>query len=93
VPLKTTAGTHGDVARGRGSPINLEGRFEQWSRAAEEDGWFQDPEESGEKPKTIVTIERAKGIVSHNDSPDVGFSQSINPYRGCEQWRDTFAYG
>jgi len=85
MPLKTTAGTHGDIAKGRGSPINLEGRFEQWSRAAEEDGWFQDPEESGEKPKTIVTIERAKGIVSHNDSPDVGFSQSINPYRGCEQ--------
>jgi DNA repair photolyase len=33
---------------------------------------------------TQVTIERARSIVSHNDSPDVGFSQSINPYRGCE---------
>ena len=34
--------------------------------------------------KTEVTIERARSIVSHNDSPDVGFDQSINPYRGCE---------
>jgi DNA repair photolyase len=34
--------------------------------------------------KTFVTIEKARSIISHNDSPDVGFSQSINPYRGCE---------
>src|SRR5581483_10365084 len=34
--------------------------------------------------KTHITIEQAKSIISHNDSPDVGFSQSINPYAGCE---------
>lgn len=85
MPLKTTAGNHGEVAKGRGAPINLEGRYEWWRRERADDGWFQHEGEEPRGPKTIVTIERAKGIVSHNDSPDVGFSQSINPYRGCEQ--------
>lgn len=84
MPLKTTAGNHGEVAKGRGAPINLEGRYEWWRRERADDGWFEDREDEPRGPKTIVTIERAKGIVSHNDSPDVGFSQSINPYRGCE---------
>ncbi len=83
MPLKTTAGNHGQAAKGRGSPINPEGRFEAWARDPHDDGWFQDEEDLPQKPKTIIMIERAKGIVSHNDSPDVGFSQSINPYRGC----------
>jgi hypothetical protein len=34
MPLKTTAGTHGEVIKGRGSPINIEGRFEEWNREA-----------------------------------------------------------
>lgn len=83
MPLKTTAGNHGEAAKGRGSPINIEGRYEHWARERADDGWLQEDEEP-RGPKTVVTIERAKGIVSHNDSPDVGFSQSINPYRGCE---------
>lgn len=85
MPLKTTSGTHGEAAKGRGSPINIEGRYEAWSREQADDGWEKgEPDLEPRGPKTIVTIERAKGIVSHNDSPDVGFSQSINPYRGCE---------
>jgi len=84
MPLKTTAGNHGEPAKGRGSPANPEGRFEKWARDAADDGWFQESEESESRPKTIVAIERAKSIISHNDSPDVGFTQSINPYRGCE---------
>src|SRR5258708_5463902 len=40
--------------------------------------------ETGRPLETTVTEERARSIISHNDSPDVGFSQSINPYRGCE---------
>lgn len=83
MPLKTTAGNHGEVAKGRGSPINPEGRFEKWNRDAAEDGWFQEPPEDLPRVKTIVTIERAKSIISRHDSPDVGFSQSLNPYRGC----------
>jgi DNA repair photolyase len=83
MPLKTTAGDHGGVAKGRGASINPEGRFEIWARDAVEDDWFQEPEESASKPKTVIAIERAKSVISRHDSPDLGFSQSINPYRGC----------
>lgn len=83
MPLKTTAGNHGAAAKGRGATINPEGRFEKWSRDSADDGWFQDPGEEPAKPKTIIAIERAKSIITRNDSPDIGFSQSINPYRGC----------
>src|ERR1700682_1213909 len=83
MPLKTTAGNHGEAAKGRGASINPEGRFEVWNRDAVEDGWFQEPEESASKPKTVIAIEQAKSVISRHNSPDVGFSQSINPYRGC----------
>ena len=83
MPLKTTAGNHGEVAKGRGSPINPEGRFEIWNREASDDGWFQDPGDEPAKPRTVITIEKAKSVISRHDSPDVGFAQSINPYRGC----------
>ena len=83
MPLKTTAGTHGEVIKGRGSPINIEGRFELWQREASDDGWFQDPPEEPLRLKTTIHIEHAKSVISRHNSPDVGFSQSINPYRGC----------
>lgn len=83
MPLKTTAGNHGEAAKGRGSTINPEGRFEKWARDAADDGWFQDPGDEPAKPKTVIAIERAKSVITHNDSPDLGFSQSLNPYRGC----------
>ncbi|HUL56266.1 MAG TPA: PA0069 family radical SAM protein [Usitatibacter sp.] len=84
MPLKTTAGNHGAAAKGRGATINPEGRFEKWGRDAADDGWFQDPGEEPSKPKTVIAIEKAKSVISRNDSPDIGFSQSLNPYRGCE---------
>jgi DNA repair photolyase len=84
MPLKTTAGDHGQVAKGRGATINIEGRFEQWAREQADDGWFQDPGEEPNRPKTVVSIEHAKSIISRHNSPDVGFAQSVNPYRGCE---------
>jgi DNA repair photolyase len=84
MPLKTTAGNHGEVAKGRGSPINPEGRFEKLAREAHDDGWFQEAPEDVAKPKTVITIERAKTIITRNDSPDIGFDRSINPYQGCE---------
>ena len=61
----------------------MQGRFETAAREAFDDGWTAEEPDDREL-KTQVTIERARSIVSHNDSPDVGFSQSINPYRGCE---------
>jgi DNA repair photolyase len=83
MPLKTTAGNHGEVAKGRGATINIEGRFEVWQRESSDDGWFQAPGDEATRPKTVITIEHAKSIISRHNSPDVGFAQSVNPYRGC----------
>jgi DNA repair photolyase len=67
----------------RGARSFVQGRFESSLREPFDDGWT--PEEKEEHPlETSVTIERARSIISRNDSPDVGFDQSINPYRGCE---------
>ena len=67
----------------RGARSFMQGRFETVAREAFDDGWT--PDEKDERPlETLVTIERARSILSHNDSPDVGFDSSINPYRGCE---------
>ncbi len=54
--------------------------FDRMARPA----WFDPDGEAPPHPDTTVTEERARSIVSHNDSPDVGFDSSINPYRGCE---------
>src|SRR5687767_10168812 len=67
----------------RGARSFLQGRFESAAREPFDDGWTPEEKEAVEL-KTSVTIERARSIISHNDSPDVGFDQSINPYRGCE---------
>jgi DNA repair photolyase len=83
MPLKTTAGTHGEVIKGRGAPINLEGRFEVWNRETSDDGWFQYPQEEPLRLKTVIHLEQAKSVISRHNSPDVGFAQSLNPYRGC----------
>src|SRR5260221_13272086 len=67
----------------RGARSFMQGRFETVAREVFDDGWT--PEEKDERAlQTQVTIERARSIISHNDSPDVGFESSINPYRGCE---------
>ncbi|HMJ49791.1 MAG TPA: radical SAM protein, partial [Burkholderiales bacterium] len=70
--------------KGRGATINPEGRFESQVRESVADGWDALPEEELPKLETTVTVEFAKSIIARNESPDVGFSQSINPYRGCE---------
>ena len=75
---------HADARKGRGAGINPEGRFETIEREAFDDGWTTTERDDLPPLKTQVTIEHAKSIISHNDSPDVGFSQSLNPYVGCE---------
>lgn len=82
--MKSTAGDHGRPTKGRGASSNPEGRFEALSREPE-DAWPPDPGDEPGRPKTVVTLERAKSIISRHDSPDLNFAQSINPYRGCEQ--------
>ncbi|HEX5314587.1 MAG TPA: PA0069 family radical SAM protein [Gammaproteobacteria bacterium] len=75
-------GKEGGAIRGRGSAARPEGRFESLAHEREDDGWFP-PEEEG-RPRTTLGVDRARRVLSDNDSPDVGFSRSINPYKGCE---------
>jgi DNA repair photolyase len=71
--------------KGRGAVSNLQGRYERDQREAFDDGWEHDDEDGAPAPpKTVVTDEFAKTILSRNASPDVPFSVSLNPYRGCE---------
>ncbi|HEX2554042.1 MAG TPA: PA0069 family radical SAM protein [Microvirga sp.] len=68
--------------RGRGAASNASGRFESVQREAFDDGWDLDEERAA--VATEVIVERARTIITRNDSPDIGFDRSINPYRGCE---------
>jgi DNA repair photolyase len=71
--------------KGRGSATRLAHRFEKDQREAFDDGWEAEEEEgSGGPPATQVIWETAKSIIASNDSPDIHFDRSINPYRGCE---------
>lgn len=69
--------------RGRAAISNLTSRFERESRVRVDDGWGAD---GGlpEKLRTIVMADAARSIISRNESPDVPFDSSVNPYRGCE---------
>ncbi|HEY2753785.1 PA0069 family radical SAM protein [Phenylobacterium sp.] len=69
--------------RGRGARTNRGGRYESEVREAFDDGWTEQDVEPLQLA-TTVSPEKAKVIITRNDSPDVGFSASINPYRGCE---------
>ncbi|WP_375567743.1 PA0069 family radical SAM protein [Oceaniradius stylonematis] len=68
--------------RGRASAINPAGRFEALSRTEEDDGW----QSLEDLPpfKTEVQVEQARTVITRNQSPDISFDRSINPYRGCE---------
>jgi DNA repair photolyase len=68
--------------RGRGAQSNAVGRYEPLARVAFDDGWRS----LDELPpfKTTVQVDATRKIITRNDSPDIGFDRSINPYRGCE---------
>ena len=68
--------------RGRGAGVNMSGRFEPFSRSLFDDGW--QGLEDLPAFRTEVFEEKPKTIITRNDSPDIGFDRSINPYRGCE---------
>ena len=68
--------------RGRGALSNASGRFESAERTETDDGW--DSLATLPAFRTTVHVERARTIISTNDSPDISFDRSINPYRGCE---------
>ena len=71
-----------DRRRGRGARTNVSGRFETQTRHDMDDGW--DGLSELAPFKTEVRSEPARSIISRNDSPDISFDRSINPYRGCE---------
>jgi DNA repair photolyase len=68
--------------RGRGAQSNAVGRYEPLARIAFDDGWRT----LDDLPpfKTTVQADATRKIITRNDSPDIGFDRSINPYRGCE---------
>ncbi len=76
--------------KGRGAVSNRSGRFEPYERAPVDDGWASGghsggPEGAPPEPlQTVILPDRSRSIIARNDSPDVGFDRSINPYRGCE---------
>jgi len=73
----------GVEAHGRGAVTNASGRYERFTSEAFDDGWTG--EDAEPRPlRTELTPEKARVILSRNDSPDIGFDRSINPYRGCE---------
>jgi DNA repair photolyase len=68
--------------RGRGALSNASGRYEPKARVGFDDGW----QSLEDLPPfaTTVTVDATRKIITRNDSPDIGFDRSINPYRGCE---------
>ena len=72
----------GERRRGRGAHSNASGRYEALARVAFDDGW----QNIDDLPpfQTSVTVDATRKIITRNDSPDLSFDRSINPYRGCE---------
>jgi DNA repair photolyase len=70
------------LLKGRGATINESGRFEKETRERVDDGW----DALAELPalRTEITLEKPRSIITRNESPDISFERSINPYRGCE---------
>jgi DNA repair photolyase len=68
--------------RGRGAETNRSGRFERLERGFVDDGWGS--LDLLPPFKTAVTEENARQIITRNQSPDISFDRSVNPYRGCE---------
>lgn len=68
--------------RGRGAGLNMSGRFEINTREVFDDGWSS--LEDLAPFKTEVQIEKPRTVITRNQSPDLSFDRSINPYRGCE---------
>jgi DNA repair photolyase len=85
-PLQiSTPSRHGvkqSVVKGRGTAQNPASRFDRASREAFDDGWTLS--EDGPAPQTTLIRDATRTIIARNDSPDIGFDRSINPYRGCE---------
>jgi DNA repair photolyase len=78
----TGTGVERDRRRGRGAHSNAAGRYEPHARIGFDDGW----QSLEDLPpfQTTVAVDTARKVITRNDSPDISFDRSINPYRGCE---------
>ena len=76
----------GELIKGRGTTSYLPGRFEVTVSEATDDGWHGGAEEEFPEVllRTRVREEVARSVITRNTSPDISFSQSVNPYRGCD---------
>ena len=72
------------VIRGRGSTLSPASRYSDYSRENVDDGWGSLQASLSETPATTLSTDSSRRVITYNDSPDVGFDRSINPYRGCE---------
>ncbi|WP_207477942.1 PA0069 family radical SAM protein [Arenibaculum pallidiluteum] len=72
--------------KGRGAVSNRTGRFEAEARVTVDDGWGSSVEPDPDLPplRTVLGVDSARSVIARNDSPDIPFDQSVNPYRGCE---------
>jgi DNA repair photolyase len=72
--------------KGRGARFDPQNRFRETTREPFDDGWADSGSDDGDAPATPTTVvpQIARSIVARNDSPDIPFTQSINPYQGCE---------
>jgi len=76
-----------EVLRGRGAVSNAVGRYERHTRVLLDDGWddgWRGEDDAPPPLRTEVIADSTRSIIARNKSPDISFSQSINPYRGCE---------
>ena len=86
-PAAPAHGLTAPAFKGRGTAWALAHRFSQDQRERDDDGWGtldQEVDAQALAPDTQLLEERVKSIVARNDSPDIGFDRSVNPYRGCE---------
>ncbi|MBC6404179.1 MAG: PA0069 family radical SAM protein [Rhodospirillales bacterium] len=70
--------------KGRGAQSNRTGRYEREEREPADDGWESAAEPLPGENRTQVSVDSARKVITRNDSPNIGFDRSINPYRGCE---------
>jgi DNA repair photolyase len=74
------------ATKGRGAVTNgKSGRFELQQAVAVDDGWMDGRDDEEDSPlTTVLGIDSARKVITYNNSPDIGFDRSVNPFKGCE---------
>ena len=79
-----TASADPRLLKGRGARSNASSRYDMEKRVRFDDGWNRDDNDEPPPLKTEIIRDATRTIITKNDSPDISFDRSINPYRGCE---------